>query len=427
MSKIVRTTDSDYRIQVAEGGQITLHTGFGLGGVVITGDLTVQGTRTVIDSTVTTIEDNIIILSEGNEGVLPATLDRPNSSGIEIDRGTIGNARWVYDDGVTWDIGGTIGRGTWIAEQGNIGTSSLTPITVNKIITQGDDLYVSCGNNVISVAGSNNYEEKVWRYENGIITPDPITNSVVLDDDIIPNAKALRDFISYQNTNIAISNIQIDDTQVVIDDRNHTILRVNGVGSTTSLGFSTSHGYGIGEPITISGVLTTAPDPAISALNGTHTVVDTPDELTIVIDLDTRTGDENNYKINSGQTVGPETNILFKVSGDDILTVFNNRVELASVQIIGNEISNINSNEDLVLNSSGVGTVKIKDILEITKTPGDDDANIDPIGPLVPEDGIKVYSKNQGPGGTGLYFVNDDEVQGEFISKNRALIYSMLF
>jgi hypothetical protein len=42
-------------------------------------------------------------------------------------------------------------------------------------------------------------------------------------------------------------------------------------------------------------------------------------------------------------------------------------------------------------------------------------------------DGIKIYSKTSGTGNTGLYFVNENEYQDEIISKNRALLYGMLF
>ena len=45
----------------------------------------------------------------------------------------------------------------------------------------------------------------------------------------------------------------------------------------------------------------------------------------------------------------------------------------------------------------------------------------------VPDSGIKLFSTTEGTGDTGLYFVNKSNTTGEMISKNRALLYGMLF
>ena len=100
------------------------------------------------------------------------------------------------------------------------------------------------------------------------------------------------------------------------------------------------------------------------------------------------------------------------------------RINLADLEVRATEIFTTSSNDDLILNAQGTGSVKIKDTLELTKTPGDDDILLDPNAPL---DGIKLYSKTQSSGKTGLYFVNDSNYQDEIISKNRALLYSIIF
>ena len=51
----------------------------------------------------------------------------------------------------------------------------------------------------------------------------------------------------------------------------------------------------------------------------------------------------------------------------------------------------------------GIGSVKVNDNLHITETPGPDDAVTDPAAPL---EGIKLYSKTEATGNTGLFFVN---------------------
>ena len=428
MSKIVRTTDTEYKIITAAGGNITLDTtnasSDGTGRVIVRGDLEVQGNTTQVESRVVTIQDNIIILSKGNDGELPATLDRPYSSGIEIERLGSGNARWVYDDSYSWNLGGQAGRGVWLGELGNIGSATILPLLTDKLLSGGNDLVVSLGSSSLRIDDTQNYEEKVWRYENGQITPDPITNSVFREDNVIPNAKAVRDFVDFRSTNIEVAAVGTDDTNIIVNDKNNVILSILETGSSTTLGFAKNHGFSVGDTITIQDVTSVPIDPNINAINGVFTVTDVPNGTSLTINLSSTGGDTDAYVQNSGRTVDIETDIRVTVNGTNILNIFDNRVELSGLKIVGNEIINLNNDEDILINASGNGSVKIKDILEITKTPGENDPTIDP---LAPSDGVKVYSKTQGPGGTGVYFVNEDSVQGEFISKNRALIYGMLF
>jgi len=49
------------------------------------------------------------------------------------------------------------------------------------------------------------------------------------------------------------------------------------------------------------------------------------------------------------------------------------------------------------------------------------------LDPSAPDNGIKIYSKSQAGGGTGLFFVNKDNTADEIISRNRSLVFSMLF
>lgn len=73
--------------------------------VVIGGNLTVQGTTTSVETTNTTITDNVITLNNGEVGAgVTAT-----TSGIEIDRGSESNVSLVWDDSVDkWTVGSQI-------------------------------------------------------------------------------------------------------------------------------------------------------------------------------------------------------------------------------------------------------------------------------------------------------------------------------
>jgi hypothetical protein len=425
MARVLRIPTSDYKVIVGEGNTITLDTtngkNNGAGKVIITGDLEVKGDTTTIESTITSIEDNIIILSAGNSADgLPASLDRPYSSGIEIDRGTFTNARWVYDDSVSWSLGGTVtGVGTWLAEQG----TQRLPIATPGIVA-GGNLYVSVGNGVITVQGSVNYEEKVFRYVGGEITPDPITGLIVVNDDAIPNAKSIIDFVDYSLVNIGVSIISQDNSSVQVIDKNNTIDAVIEVGSRTIIRMVNSHGYRPGDSITITGATTSPLDSIIEGINGTWVVTDIPTENTIEFNRSTTGGDPTRYTAGSGRAVSDNSRIAITVENSQVANFYQNRFEFYGLKVSGTEISTTESNASLVLGAAGTGNVLIKDVLEISETPNEDDGSTDPSSP---QEGIRIYSKQESTGDTGLYFVNKSNTGGEFISKNRALLFSMLF
>jgi hypothetical protein len=109
MSKILKVSESNYRVKVQDGGTITFDTGTENGIVIVTGDLRVMGNTTTIDTANMTIEDNIILLNKGEVGVgITETY-----SGIDIDRGSLENAQFLFDESLThWDQTAGGGRGT---------------------------------------------------------------------------------------------------------------------------------------------------------------------------------------------------------------------------------------------------------------------------------------------------------------------------
>ena len=425
MARVLRIPTSDYKIIVGEGNTITLDTtngkNNGAGKVLVTGDLEVKGDTTTVNSTIVRIDDNILILSAGNTADgLPASLDRPYSSGIEIERGAFTNARWVYDDSVSWSLGGTVsGIGTWLAEQG----TQRLPIATPGIVA-GGNLYVSVGNGVITVQGSTSYEEKVFRYDAGVITPDPVTGTVIVNDDAIPNAKAVADFVDFSFVNIGVSEVSQDNSSLRVIDKNNTIGAILEVGSRTIVRTVNTHGYTTGDTIVITGVTTSPTDAIINGINGTWTVTDTPTDNTIEFNRSTTGGDPDSYVSSSGRAVSGNSRISITVENSEIANFYQNRIEFYGIKVNGTEISTTESNANLILGAPGTGNVLVRDVLAIAETPNDDDGSLDPSTPL---EGIKVYSKQEGVGDTGLYFVNRSNTSGEFISKNRALLFSMLF
>jgi hypothetical protein len=344
MSKVLRVTAGDYRIIVDNGsnGTIYLDTTSGAanprGVVVVTGDLEVRGTTTTVESVVTTIADNILTLNSGQAGAgISASLSY--KAGIEIDRGSLPAARLVFDEQSPYVAGGSSGTGSFRFEDVN---GDFLPLNVNSINAEGP-LYITTPNSAINVAGTVDYEENVFNYVAGIIT-DPGDGIVVLNNDFIPNAKGLVDYVDYAFT------------------------------------FKLQPG-----------------------------IIDA-DTIVRTIDFDTS---------------GIESVVTVIVDGILTANFYSNRLETGDIKIQDNEISTTSSNLPLILSSPGTGSVKVKDAFEITSTLYEDD-NIAP-NLSTPDSGIKLYSTDEGTGDTGLYFVNKDSTTGEIISKNRALLFSMLF
>lgn len=138
---------------------------------------------------------------------------------------------------------------------------------------------------------------------------------------------------------------------------------------------------------------------------------------------------------NSADAVA-NSKIVLSVDGVAVQENYSNRVEMYGIVIedtaAGSEIKTVStSSQDLILSAMGTGSVVINDNLHIISVgTHEGDASI----PVAPTDGTTIYSNNSGAGATGLYFVNPTAVlsngtkqRDELISRNRALVYSMLF
>jgi len=430
MPKVVKSYDNNYRIAVIDDGTgtITLDTGAGIGTVVVTGNLQVDGTTTTVNSSDLQIDDNIIVLSsQADDEESEQTAGIPSifngKSGIEIDRGTLPNARWIYDENITWQLGGIAGQGSFYAEEGN----SKIPLTTPGIVAQGD-LYINTGAGIIQVTSAN-YEEKVFNYINDEISPDS-NGRVVLNNDGVPNAKALVDYFDYTFRDIIRPIIAEGDTSVETIDEIHPLLDIVSVNedgnATTIIQTNGRHGFRETDTVNISGIKANG-DP-IEGLNGINIpIVEILNPNLVRLNISVSGGDISNYLENSGtitKSVFEETRVKVQVQGNNNANFYENRINLEDIEIKGTEISTTASNETLVLKAPGVGSVQIDDVLELTSIPYDDDNNTTPI---VPFEGLKLYSTDPYTGNTGLFYVNKNNTNDEIISKNRSLLFSMLF
>ena len=195
MSKILNVNTGNYTIRVANGSTITFDTG-ATGTTALTGNLTVAGTQTTVNSQNLDITDNIIFLNKGETGG-GITL---NQSGIRIDRGTFADVQILYDENVTHNdpITQTVDSGTFIFKDEN---NNIQGIYTNSIATGGGDLYlINSGTGVVSVSGTNAYENQIT------------------DDDDIPNKKYVDDAITTGVQTIQVNSIQRGDSTFTVKD-----------------------------------------------------------------------------------------------------------------------------------------------------------------------------------------------------------------
>ena len=164
MSKVLSINDGNYTVKVEAGGQILLDTARGsfvsgkpAGTVVIRGSLEVEGTTTTVESNDTLINDNILTLNNGQAGA-GISASKNYQSGIEIDRGSEATASFVFDDSVSWNIGGDSGTGGFKLFTGSGDKTTL----VLDGIKSNAALFIDTGNNAISVTNATDYETRVF-------------------------------------------------------------------------------------------------------------------------------------------------------------------------------------------------------------------------------------------------------------------------
>jgi hypothetical protein len=324
MSKYLNVPNGNYKVSVQTGGTIYLDTGFDTGTVEISGNLLVKGETTTVNTAELNIEDNIITLNSGETGA-GITL---GEAGIEIERGSLTNAYFKYDE----DVSGFIAIN---------GASQLIPFATNAIDSRSQNLTLNTGSSTVNVSPIVDYEQKVFTYAGGeLIGYNPSKA------DVIPNTQAVVDYVAFNFANVFLRQIgdgTLSVSSITIDDEENT---------------------------------------------------------------------------------GVDSVIKFAIDGNTVSQLYADRWEFDEIRFAGSTIETISSNEDLVLKSSGTGSIRIDDTLHLNRVPSDGDPSLEPSQPL---DGTKLYVADQYTGKSGIYFINDQGNRDELVSKNRALLFGMLF
>lgn len=352
MSRILKISESDYKVKVKSGGTITFDTGVEAGETIVTGNLTVKGVTTTINTTNTTIEDNVIILNNGETNINPATgLPDKNygtphagvtegTAGIEVDRGGYVNSQILFDETTTWYdyLANVTTPGTWIIYGGRF-TKKIGGLRVNSISNDSTQ----------DIAFDFNNSTKALR-----VVRSPFYESYVTDDNHIPNRKFVTDYITSGEVTPGMADVD----RLYISDPDDT-----------------------------------ANPYAILRAYGTN-------------------------QIDGTLQVSVGGNVICTFSGGGL--TFKNNINIAE-----NTLTNISSSNLLI--TAANGNVELSAVVNFTNR-----TDSIPSAQTVTVGKTKLFSSTLGDGAgkTNLYYTtrrNGEDVKDELVSKNRALLFSMLF
>jgi hypothetical protein len=356
--------DGNYVLAVTDGGEIKLDVGPNSGGGIVR----ITGDLVVEGdtTTVSTAELQIedrIITLNKTASAISAVPGRV--AGLEVYRGSSDEVYFVFDEDVENGPGNSLGYGAWAARKivPSTSGSTLLGIQTHSIDTKGASLFL------------------INQGSGGIVT---VEGCVDYQESIFP-------YVTPGSTNINV------DAAITKPDG---LINAQGVADYTASFFQGKFQDKISEGTT------------------TKTSVEVFDlEVAGALDVS-----DVGYRAASA--------IEFEIDGGIVSKFFATKVQLQHIEIDDTTISTTSA-ADLVIKAPGPNSVRIDDVLHLTPGPFDNDANLgvdaDTTKPDFPTTGVKMYADTESAGGTGLHFVNSNNKADEVISRNRAILYSMIF
>jgi hypothetical protein len=134
---------------------------------------------------------------------------------------------------------------------------------------------------------------------------------------------------------------------------------------------------------------------------------------------DSSTGGSREYYRTQTGIPTSESTVGFFVDGVLAANIYADRVQLQQLEFDQTEILTVGSGSaNIKFTPHSTGKVEINASLQINNDIG---------SPGIVSGSHVIYSRAEDAGKTGIYFVNTENTRDELISKNRALLFSMLF
>jgi hypothetical protein len=401
MSKIVRVQGGDYKIVVGaknSPGTIVLDTNPNddrlspQGEVIITGDLTVLGKSTIVQSETLAIKDNIIYVNAGEQGSGVSTLG--TSAGLQIDRGNLPDVSILWNEEVaSWSPAlGTVLLGTFTFVNAD---GTLSAIATNSISTNGGDLnLIGSGTGKLTVNGTLNYENQVLNY---------IKLKTVIQVSSVSRTSGITTVTTVEPHDLFIG------ARFVIRIVDNSSFNAGLISALTIIDYYTFTYANPGDDVaTIPVIGTVKPDALLAddIIPNMKAVADYVSNTSYIIP--NRIVEDNTSVQVFDVNVSGKTEIAFVVNGAQRASLSDNGFTNDNIKIQNNSISNY-ANDNLLIDS----------ILSLENRLAD---------PATISGYISLYSKAEpGGGGTGLYFVNTKGIRDELISKRKSIVYSLIF
>lgn len=120
----------------------------------------------------------------------------------------------------------------------------------------------------------------------------------------------------------------------------------------------------------------------------------------------------------TGYSTFGESGVSIVVDGILNTQFFTNRTVIQDIEILGNEITNNDTNANVFVRTQGTGKLQTNYAIELEEIA---------VTPAFVNGSTIIHACTPGIGGSGVVFVGSDGVADELISKNKALLLSMLF
>lgn len=373
-SKIQRYGVNNYVLKINPGGTIEIDPGPD-GAVTIDGDLTVLGNTTTIESQDLVIVDNTITLNSGEDGNGVTA----RSAGILIDRGNSPNVGLFFDEdrsftdpGIAQVINGAFilavadGKGNPTNSTVGLYTNTINTTNNNDLFLLTDSVLDGPGP-ILSVFNSSfPYEKRVFLY----------TGDLPATDLSSPDRISQRD--------------PRDPTNPAKNRDKDAVPNIRAVTDYVQAHYERNFQ---------SRLISPGPDGFVS-----------PDNFaTGFSEIELSSTTDNPDSVNK---------IDFKVSNSvPVASYFQSEIRLFDVKVNNSTLSTTITDGDVKLSGNGTGSVKIISPLNLEKI----------TDPAQPTNGTTVYAKNEADGGTGIFFINEVGTQDELISRNKALLFSIIF
>ena len=333
------------------------------GTVIVTGGLQVEGETVYVAATNLDIEDNIITLNKGELGA-GVTLD---FSGIQIDRGSLEDVSLLWDENIPIPAAQTVPSLEIGAEAGGwklVGGGGSYSSQNSRLKLRQIITDGTVDNGDLTLIGQGPGVIKVFGTDNYEVQVE------AFGDDAIPNKKYVDDAIQ-NNPTFQITKL---DTRVIIADKD------------------------------------VLPDDALTA------------------------GSLEYFAATTGYNTFGKSAVSILVDSDMVAQFFDDRLLVGVEGLNGIEIDGINfeirteesvTDQDIFINTGGVsstGKLRTNYALQLDQIPSD---------PSFVAGATLIRAGDPSIGTSGVYFTNDSATEryrtGELISKNRALVFSMIF